>query len=68
MGIPEERKIEEIFEHIMADIFQNQWQKPSNRSKCSENTKHNKEQRDLQPSIAYSNYRKSKPKENIFLI
>ena len=50
----------------MADIFQNQWQKPNNRSKCSENTKHNKDQRDLQLSIAYSNYRKSKPKENFF--
>ena len=49
----------------MADIFQNQWQKPNNRSKCSENTKHNKDQRDLQLGIAYSNYRKSKPKEKL---
>ena len=47
----------------MADIFKNQWQKPNNRSKCSENTKHNKDQRDLQLGVAYLNHRKSKPKE-----
>ena len=50
----------------MADISQNEWQKSNNRSKCSENTRHNKDQKDLQLGTAYSNYRKSKPKETVF--